>query len=119
MNVAVLGASANPDRYSNRAVALLKAKGHTVFPVHPAVAEIHGLAVYPSLTAVPEAVDTITVYLAADKSSALAADFRQIGPKRVIFNPGAENPALAAVLEQDGCRTLEACTLVLLQTGQF
>lgn len=119
MNVAVLGASANPERYSNQAVALLKAKGHTVFPVHPAVTELHGLKVYPSLTAIPAAVDTVTVYLAADKSSALAADFRQVRPKRVIFNPGAENPALAASLEREGCRTLDACTLVMLHTGQF
>lgn len=119
MNVAVLGASANPERYSNQAVALLNAKGHTVFPVHPTVPEIHGLKVYPSLAELPETVDTVTVYLAAAKSSALAADFRLARPRRVIFNPGAENPALAASMEREGCLVLDACTLVLLHTGQF
>ena len=54
MTVAVLGASANPERYSNQAVAALHAKGHTVFPVNPALRDVHGLAVYPRLTDVPK-----------------------------------------------------------------
>ncbi len=119
MNVAVLGASDKPNRYSNQAVALLKTHGHNVFPVHPRHASIHGLTVYPRLADVPEPVDTVTLYLAADKSSRLENDLLALKPRRVIFNPGAENPALAAALEQNGIQTLEACTLVMLHTNQF
>ena len=119
MNVAVLGASANPERPSNKAVALLKAKGHAVFPVNPGVAEIHGVAAYPRLTEIPEPVDTVSVYVAPERSLALEDDLLAVSPRRVIFNPGAENPALKASLDQNGIETLHACTLVLLSTNQF
>lgn len=119
MNVAVLGASPKPERYSNQAVALLKAKGHAVFPIHPAVDEIHGLKVHASLADVPVPLDTITVYLSPARSAALESELRQAEASRVIFSPGAENPALAAALQEDGCQVLEACTLVMLRTGQF
>lgn len=119
MNVAVLGASSKPERYSNRAVALLAAKGHTVFPVNPALSVIHGLPVYPRLTLIPASVDTVTVYLAAERSSVLLDDLLTIRPRRIILNPGAENPALAAALAREGVQTLTACTLVLLSTDQF
>jgi predicted CoA-binding protein len=117
--VAVLGASANPERYSNKAVKLLKAKGYAVYPIHPALEELEGLAVYPSLAAVPVPLDTITVYVSPERSSGLWADILQAKPRRVIFNPGAENPALAEALAQAGIQVLNACTLVMLNTGQF
>jgi hypothetical protein len=44
---------------------------------------------------------------------------KTIKPRRVIFNPGTENPRLARSLRADGIEVEEACTLVLLQTGQF
>ena len=119
LNVAVLGASPKPERYSNKAVALLKAKGHTVFPVHPSIPEIHGIRTYSRLTHILAPIDTVTVYLAAEKSSAIKDDLLQTKPRRVIFNPGAENPLLAAALERQGSQTLDACTLVLLNTDQF
>lgn len=119
MKVAVLGASAKPERYSNKAVQQLQEGGHTVFPVHPALAEIHGLPVYSRLSAIPEALDVVTVYLSARHSDPLAAEIVDACPKQVIFNPGAENDALAATLSEHGIETLEACTLVLLSTGQF
>ena len=119
MNVAVLGASAKPERYSHQAVAQLKAEGHTVFPVHPTVPEILGIPVFAKLAAIPVPLDTVTVYLSADKSAALAEDLLRARPRRVIFNPGAENPVLATTLRQQGIETLDACTLVQLASGQF
>lgn len=119
MNVAVLGASPKEDRYSNQAVALLKAHQHRVFPINPAGGEIHGCAVLPSLAALAEPVDTITVYLSARHSDGLLDELLKLKPRRVIFNPGAENIGLADALRQKGIQTLEACTLVLLRTGQF
>ncbi|HRX06926.1 MAG TPA: CoA-binding protein, partial [Kiritimatiellia bacterium] len=59
MNVAILGASNKPERYSNQAVRLLAEKGHAVFPVHPALAEIDGHRVFKSLADIPEPVDTV------------------------------------------------------------
>ena len=119
MNVAVIGASNKPDRYSYKAVVLLREKNHTPYPVHPLITEIEGIPVYASLRAIPDPIDTITVYLAARNQQAVAEDMLSSGARRVIFNPGSENPELAARLQQQGIEATSACTLVLLTTGQF
>lgn len=119
MNVAVIGASDKPERYSYQAVKLLQEKGHKVFAVHQRIKEIDGLKVYPSIKDVPQAVDTVSLYVAANISSLIAADILGQKPKRIIFNPGAENPELEEQAGAAGVKTLNACTLVMLRTKQF
>ena len=119
MKVAVLGASNNPERYSNKAIKMLLAHHHEVIPVNPAQKIIDGLAVVASLEKLPPDVHTITVYLSPEISSNMKESFLAARPKRVIFNPGAENPALAQHLKNAGIETVEACTLVMLSTGVF
>ena len=119
MNVAVLGASNKPERYSYQAVKWLAEKGHTVFPVHPALAAIDGIPVFNRLADISAPLHTITVYLGRERSSALAEDILASCAERLIFNPGAENPDLAQRLRSVGIETLNACTLVLLKTDQF
>ena len=117
--VIVIGASAKPERYSNRAVRLLIQHGHEVVPVNPAVSSIEGLPVVSRLEDLSGHVDTVTLYVSAERSSALEDAITHLHPDRVIFNPGAENPALRAILEGNGICTEEACTLILLKTEQF
>ncbi|MGE4169260.1 MAG: CoA-binding protein [Candidatus Margulisiibacteriota bacterium] len=117
--VAVIGASDKPDRYSYMAIERLRNHGHVALPVHPKLKTVQGLAVYPSLAQVPHPIDTITLYVNAEKSAAMAADLIAANPRRVIFNPGTESPALEATLQNAGIQTMEACTLVLLSTKQF
>lgn len=119
MNVAVVGASNNPERYSHQAVLLLQEKGHAPYPVHPSLDEVADLAVYEAVNAIPAEIDTATVYVSARNQKALAEDLLKSGVRRVIFNPGAENPELAARLREANVEVVEACTLVLLRTGQF
>jgi hypothetical protein len=119
MNVAVVGASDKVDRYSYKAVKLLQEKGHRVFPVHPRVKIIDGEAVYPTLDAIYEPIDTISLYVAADISTKIASSILQKAPKRVIFNPGAENDYLEQLVNEKDIIPVRACTLVLLRTGQF
>lgn len=119
MNVAVLGASNKPDRYSFKAVRLLREKGHVPYPVHPALPEVAGIPAWPSLGAIPSPIDTVTVYLSARNQQPIAEHLLASEVRRVIFNPGAENPELAEQLRQRGKEVLHACTLVLLTTGQF
>ena len=119
MNVAVVGASNNPDRYSYQAVMLLKEKGHTVFPVHPKIQEIEGIKVYHSLRDILEPLDVISLYISYEKSDEMASEILQKHPKRLIFNPGAENPELGEKADAMGIETLDACTLVMLKIGQF
>ncbi len=117
--VVVLGASPKPERYSNKAVRLLLEHGHRVIPVHPAITEIEHLPVVRALEHIEGSVDTLTVYLSPERSASLQADILNLKPERVIFNPGTENPELKQALERDGIAVEEACTLVLLNTGQF
>ena len=119
MNVAVLGASNKPERYSFQAVRLLAEKGHAVYPAHPALAAIDGIPAFRDLADIPVPIHTVTMYVGPEKSSALAAAILATRPQRVIFNPGAENPALAAQLQSARIDVCNACTLVLLRTGQF
>ncbi len=119
MNVAVIGASNKPDRYSYQAVMLLKEKGHTVFPVHQRITDIEGMAVYPSIKNIKEPIDTVSMYVTADISTGLSADIILKKPRRVIFNPGAENSQLEEKLKSEGIKSVNACTLVMLRTNQF
>ncbi|MDT8391839.1 MAG: CoA-binding protein [Lentisphaeria bacterium] len=117
--VVVVGASPKPERYSNQAVRLLARHGHEVVPVHPAATDIEGIPAVSCLADVEGHVDTITLYVSGARSSALADAIIRLRPGRVIFNPGTENPALQAALNDHGIATEEACTLVLVNSGQF
>ncbi len=119
MNVAILGASAKKDRYSYLALQSLINKGYKVFPINPSLREIDSLKVYPFLSALPEKADTITVYLAPYRSGPLIEEIIDAKPRRVIFNPGAENPSLMERLEVNGIKGVTACTLVMLSLGNF
>jgi uncharacterized protein len=115
----IVGASDKPDRYSHMAQLLLREHDHEVVPVHPKLASIAGIPVMTDLSQISDPVDTVTMYVGAAISSGLADKLIALKPRRVIFNPGAENPELAAKLEAAGVVTEEACTLVLLRTGQY
>jgi uncharacterized protein len=118
-NVAVLGASSNPDRYSYKAVTDLAEAGYPVFPVHPSEKPVDGIRCYPSLSTISERLDTITVYLSEKNSTPLVEEIIESRPRRVILNPGAENDELKSRCQEAAIQVQEACTLVLLRTGQF
>ena len=117
--VVIVGASNNPERYSHRALLLLRKHGHEVVPVHPQLTEIEGIPVVADLTAITGPVDTVTMYVGAAISAGLQDKLIALKPRRVIFNPGAENASLADALLKAGIACEEACTLVLLNIGQF
>ncbi|MFH2047018.1 MAG: CoA-binding protein [Pseudomonadota bacterium] len=117
--VVVLGASPKEERYSNQAVHLLAEYGHQVIPVNPAFDNIGGLPTAHKLSDINDKIDTITLYVNEKVSASQKDDILALKPKRVIFNPGAENPSLRESLKEKGIITEEACTLVMLRTGQF
>ena len=119
MNVAVIGASDKPDRYSYKALMLLMEKGHNAYPVHQRIKIIEGMSVYPSIKDIKDTLDTVSLYVAADISDTLAEDIIAKHPRRIIFNPGAENPRLEDKARQNGINPVNACTLVMLNTNQF
>ncbi len=119
MTTLILGASDKTDRYSHKALRMLLQHGHDVVLVHPSLNSVDGIPVSQSMTEVKQPVDTVTVYVSASISDRLAEEFLKLKPKRVIFNPGAENPRLSRVLKANAIDTIDACTLVLLQTNQY
>lgn len=117
--VIILGASDNPERYSYKVLKLLKEYGHQVYPINPKLEEIEGIKTYKDLSDITEAVDTLTIYVNPKISSELKDLILNTKTKRVIFNPDTENPNLAKELREKGIELVEACTLVMLKTGQF
>lgn len=115
----VLGASANPDRYSNKAIRLLKSYGHPVIPVHPTLKEIEGIPVVASLSEVTVPVDTLTLYVGPERGEPLAGQMLALKPRRVIMNPGTESGVITRTLQGAGIEVVEGCTLVMLKTGQY
>lgn len=118
-NVAVLGASTNEERYSFKAVRMLKEHGHNPIPVHPAGHVVDGIAALKGLGEITQTIDTLTVYVNPKISSSEYDNILKLKPRRVVFNPGAENAELQKKLQADGFEVVEACTLVLLRTEQF
>jgi predicted CoA-binding protein len=118
-NVAVLGASPHPDRYSNQALRLLARYDYLPIPVNPAFEEIEGLSCFPNLAAIGKPLHTITLYLNPARSTPLIEEIVAANPQRIIMNPGAENEALAETASSAGIEVVEGCTLVMLQTGLF
>ena len=118
-HVAVLGASPKPARYANQCIRLLKQHGYRITPVHPRVERIEDLAVSSSLQAIADPVDTLTLYVGPKLLEPLTEAIVELRPRRVIFNPGTESRLVQSRLGAAGIPWLEACTLVMLRTGQF
>ncbi|GAA4356874.1 CoA-binding protein [Hymenobacter saemangeumensis] len=114
----VLGASDNPSRYSFRAVHMLKNHGHEVVPVGIRKGQVAGLDIH---TDRPEAsdVDTVTLYVGPQNQPTWYDYILGLKPRRIIFNPGTENPELERRAQAQGIRTEEACTLVMLSVGNY
>ena len=114
----VLGASANPSRYSNIAISRLRKHGHPVVAIGKR-AGIVGDTTVETGARVIENPDTVTLYLNPGNQKQYYNYILDLKPKRIIFNPGTENDELKDMAEKAGIETMEACTLVLLSTGQY
>jgi uncharacterized protein len=114
----VLGASKNPDRYSFIAINRLRSHGHPVVAIGKKAAVVADVTIEAQQEPYDQ-VDTITLYLGADNQKEYYDYILSLQPKRLIFNPGAENDELFELAEKNGIRAIEACTLVMLSTGQY
>jgi len=118
MDVVILGASPKPDRFANRAQRKLVEHGHRVIPVNPAVPEVNGVPTLPleKLSPLPQ---TITAYLGRDRMLPLVDAIAALAPRRVILNPGADDPEVVTALRDKGVPVQLDCTLILLDEGRF
>lgn len=114
----VLGASTKPERYAFKAITMLTEKGHSVLAIGQNSGEVAGVKI--KTKAIPLAnIDTISLYLNPARQRDYYNYIVEAKPKRVIFNPGTENPELAQLLELNNIKSEVACTLVLLTTNRY
>lgn len=114
----VIGASENPERYSNMAIRRLRTKGHPVLAIGNREGRVEDVE-FSKERPTDKDIDTVTLYLNPAHQKEYYDYILSLHPKRIIFNPGAENPELEKLAKEDHILTLEACTLVLLSTGQY
>lgn len=114
----VIGASPNTDRYSYKATLSLQNHGHTVYPVGLRKGIINGLEIITDKPALKD-IDTVTLYVGPDNQPYWYEYILSLKPKRIIFNPGTENPEFEKMAADKGIETEEACTLVLLSIKQY
>lgn len=114
----VLGASTNPERYSHMAVNQLRRQGFDVVAVGPKPGRIADVDIRSDLPATAD-IDTVTLYLGPANQPPYYDGILSLKPRRILFNPGTENPELEQLATQNGVQAQRACTLVLLSTGQY
>ena len=114
----VLGASTNPGRYSYLAVQRLLNFGHEVVAIGRSTGSVFGIQIENEPVQFEE-IDTVTLYLNPQHQKQYYDYVISLNPRRVIFNPGTENPEFVQILKEKGILTEEACTLVLLGTNQY
>lgn len=114
----ILGASLNELRYSNKAIKELLSNKIKVFAVAKNIGETHGVKI---LNNFPKGVkiDTISIYLNIKFQDQYVEPIIDISPRRVIFNPGTENPKVFKYFSSKGVECENSCTLVLLSTNQY
>lgn len=114
----ILGASDNPTRYSYLVANKLVRKGYPIINIGRRDGKAAGVQI-EELGDVYDDIDTITLYVGTKNQEPYYDYILKTKPNRVIFNPGTENEELKLKLEQAGIESVEACTLVLLNTEQY
>jgi predicted CoA-binding protein len=114
----IIGASPNSERYAYRAARMLTEKGHDIVNVGIKKGDVAGIPI-ESPGMIHHDIDTITLYIGPHLQAQYYDYILETNPKRVVFNPGTENAELENLLTSNGIEPIEACTLVLLSTGQY
>ena len=114
----LIGASTNPDRYSYLAINQLTKHNHEVIAIGKDKGMIGTIPIINDNPFV-DSVHTVTLYVNPSIQNQYYNYILSLHPKRIIFNPGTENSELFELAKENGIEALEACTLVLLSTGQY
>jgi len=118
MKTLVIGASTNPERYSFKAINSLLNHKHSVVAIGQKIGEVSGVKIQTKQIPLKN-IDTVTLYINAKNQRDYYNYILQLQPKRVIFNPGTENPEFYQLLKSNNIEVEVACTLVLLATNQY
>jgi predicted CoA-binding protein len=114
----VLGATTKPEKAAYKAIEMLTSKGHSVLALGQNMGEVAGIKI--KTKAIPiKNIDTVSLYINATRQREYYNYIIEAKPKRVIFNPGTENPEFYQLLELNNIKTEVACTLVLLTLNKY
>ncbi|MEK6783415.1 MAG: CoA-binding protein [Bacteroidota bacterium] len=116
----IIGATTNTSRYAYYAAEMLDRYHHEFVPVGIRKGAVLGRGIL-NIFEKPKVsdVDTITLYIGPHHQKEWYEYILSLKPSRIIFNPGTENPELERKAIEAGVEAIEACTLVMLRTGQF
>ena len=115
----VLGASTKPGRYALLAAEKLQSKGIEIELLGKKEGKVGNIEIKTNIEEISTKIDTVTIYLGKNNQIEYEDFLIKMRPNRVIFNPGSENFILQEKLKAQGTEVLEACTLVMLSTGQY
>ncbi|HMT36421.1 MAG: CoA-binding protein [Bacteroidetes bacterium] len=115
-SILVIGASTNPNRSSYLATKYLYNKGFSLFAIANRKGSIDGLELSDTLSNI-DSVDTVTIYLSADRQKKYYDYILSLHPKRIIFNPGTENPEFEKLANNHHIQTISGCTIAMLTAG--
>ncbi|MFC1687359.1 CoA-binding protein [Patescibacteria group bacterium] len=110
-NVAIIGASANREKFGNKAARAFRLAGYEVYPVNPHENTIEGLKVYPKISDIPEKIDIVSMYVKPEIGLTIAPEIIEKGVKEVYINPGAGNEALVGYLEERDVVVHQECSI--------
>jgi uncharacterized protein len=114
MKIAIIGASKDRGKFSNKAIRAYKARDHVVFPVNPHEKEIEGLNCYSNLVDIPLEVEVASIYLPPEIGVKVVEDIVKKGIKKVILNPGAESDELINKLRLYGIEVILGCSIKMI-----
>jgi len=114
MNVAVIGASADKEKWGNKAVRAYQMMGWTVFPVNDHERLIEGIEAYKSVLKIPYKINRFTLYVPAEVGVKLVSQLKKVGAKEVYINPGAESDELIGALKKAGITPLLQCSVLTI-----
>jgi uncharacterized protein len=114
----VIGASTNPERFSYKAIKLLKKHEHLVEAIGAKEGELEGVQIYKTKHIFAD-IHTVTMYIGPKNQHEYYEYILNLKPKRIIFNPGTANPEFEKMAKDSNIEVVEDCTLVMLNTGNF
>lgn len=115
----VIGASEDASRYSNKAILSLRKHQMPVMAIGGHEGQVADVKILVGKPKLESPIDTVTMYISEEHQQEMIDYILSLKPRRIIFNPGAENELFASLAKKKGVFTEEACTLVLLSTGQY
>jgi len=114
---AVVGASANREKYGNKVLRVYQQNKLDVVPVNPAGGEIEGLKAYPDLPSVRGPVNGISIVTPPDVTEQVVAQAVSAGIQNIWMQPGAESQAAIATAKEAGANVIAGGPCILVALG--